>query len=104
MSMLGIIGGTGLATLEGLRLERRDAMSTPWGEPSAPLLHGRPAASRSCSCAARHRAHAIAPHAVNYRANIWALREQACTRSSPSTRSAASTTPSRRARSRYRRS
>ncbi len=74
MSMLAIIGGTGLAALDGLQVERSDALSTPWGEPSAPLLHGR-IDGRPIVFLARHgTARAIAPHAVNYRANIWALR------------------------------
>jgi 5'-methylthioinosine phosphorylase len=74
VSTLAIIGGTGLTTLAGLRLERHDAMSTPWGEPSAPLLRGQ-AGGQPIVFLPRHgTAHAIAPHAVNYRANIWALR------------------------------
>jgi 5'-methylthioinosine phosphorylase len=75
MSTPGIIGGTGLMTLEGLQLERRQTVGTPWGEPSAPLLHGR-FAGRPVVFLPRHgSAHTIAPHEVNYRANIWALRE-----------------------------
>lgn len=75
MSVLGIIGGTGLAQFEGLRIERQEAVSTPWGAPSAALLHGR-LADRPAVFLARHgRDHTIAPHAVNYRANVWALRE-----------------------------
>jgi purine nucleoside phosphorylase len=73
--MPGIIGGTGLVTLEGLQLERRQTVGTPWGEPSAPLLHGR-FAGRPVVFLPRHGStHTIAPHEVNYRANIWALRE-----------------------------
>jgi 5'-methylthioinosine phosphorylase len=74
MSMLGIIGGTGLAALEGLEVERQLASATPWGMPSAPLLAGRLGA-RPLLFLARHGGdHGIPPHAVNYRANIWALR------------------------------
>jgi 5'-methylthioinosine phosphorylase len=80
MNMLGIIGGTGLATLDGMAIERSQPVTTPWGEPSAPLLHGR-FAGRPAVFLARHgRGHTIAPHAVNYRANIWALRESGVTR------------------------
>jgi 5'-methylthioinosine phosphorylase len=80
MNMLGIIGGTGLATLEGMAIEHSEPVTTPWGEPSAPLLHGR-FAGRPAIFLARHgRGHTIAPHAVNYRANIWALRESGVTR------------------------
>lgn len=75
MSMLGIIGGTGLATLAGLSIERSEPVATPWGAPSAPLLHGRFAGGPVVFLARHGSGHTIAPHAVNYRANIWALRE-----------------------------
>lgn len=79
MTMPGIIGGTGLVTLEGLQLERRQTLGTPWGDPSAPLLHGR-FAGRPVVFLPRHGSgHTIAPHEVNYRANIWALREAGVT-------------------------
>lgn len=73
MNTLGIIGGTGLAGFDGLQLERRETVTTPWGTPSGPLLRGR-IAGRPVVFLARHGApHTLAPHAVNYRANIWAL-------------------------------
>jgi len=75
VSMLGIIGGTGLAALEGVKMERLEAVTTPWGEPSAPLLRGGSGGRRVVFLARHGNAHTIAPHAVNYRANIWALRE-----------------------------
>lgn len=75
MSMLGIIGGTGLDRLDGMDVELRRTASTPWGAPSAPLLCGR-LAGHEVTFLARHGSeHAIAPHEVNYRANVWALRE-----------------------------
>jgi len=75
MNMLGIIGGTGLATLEGLSIERSEPAATPWGDASAPLLHGRFAGRPTVFLARHGSGHTIAPHAVNYRANIWALRD-----------------------------
>jgi 5'-deoxy-5'-methylthioadenosine phosphorylase len=74
MTPTGIIGGTGLAQLEGLEIEREARPDTPWGTPSAPLLHGH-FAGRAVVFLARHGSeHDIAPHAINYRANVWALR------------------------------
>jgi 5'-methylthioinosine phosphorylase len=75
VSTLGIIGGTGLAALDGLRLERRELVTTPWGEPSAPLLTGVVAGNHATFLARHGSEHTIAPHEVNYRANLWALRE-----------------------------
>lgn len=75
MNMLGIIGGTGLASLEGMQIERRDNVATPWGAPSAPLLHGRLGGCQVIFLARHGSEHTIAPHEVNYRANVWAMHE-----------------------------
>ena len=71
--MLGIIGGTGLAQLQNLTITRRQIARTPYGEASQPLIFGK-LAGYDVVFLARHGAgHTIPPHAVNYRANIWAL-------------------------------
>lgn len=75
MSPLGIIGGSGLGRMDELELEREALVSTPWGSPSAPLVHGR-LAGRPVVFLARHGSeHVLAPHEINYRANLWALHE-----------------------------
>ncbi len=75
MSGLAIIGGTGLTALHGLEIASREMVHTPWGEPSGPVVHGR-LHGVSISFLPRHgHHHTIAPHKVNYRANIWALKE-----------------------------
>ena len=74
MSTLGIIGGTGLAQVDALEVTREETVATPFGAPSAPLLHGQ-LGGRPCVFLARHGAGSpLAPHAINYRANLWALR------------------------------
>ena len=73
MNDLAVIGGTGLMELEGLEIVRRETVDTPWGRPSAPLNHGR-LEGTAITFLARHGVpHAIPPHRVNYRANVWAL-------------------------------
>ena len=73
--MLAIIGGSGLYALEGLQLEREHQVSTPFGEPSAPILQGR-FADQPVLFLARHGSqHAYLPSEVNYRANIFALKK-----------------------------
>ena len=73
--MLGIIGGTGLTQLESLLITRRLIARTPYGEASQPLIFGE-LAGKEVVFLARHGAgHTIPPHAVNYRANIWALHQ-----------------------------
>ncbi len=73
--MLAIIGGSGLTRLSSLEVRERRVMRTPYGEPSGSLLLGR-IANRDVVFIARHGyGHTIPPHQVNYRANVWALRE-----------------------------
>jgi 5'-methylthioinosine phosphorylase len=74
--MLGIIGGSGTTGLAALEDSRREVIRTPYGEPSGALTFGR-LHGREVAFLARHGyGHTIAPHAVNYRANIWALASQ----------------------------
>lgn len=75
--MLAIIGGSGLSRLATLEVQSRRVVRTPFGEPSGPLTLGR-IRGRDVVFLARHGyGHTIAPHRVNYRANIWALKELA---------------------------
>jgi 5'-methylthioinosine phosphorylase len=71
--MLGIIGGTGLTQLRCLRIGRREIARTPYGEASQPLVFGDLAGVEVVFLARHGAGHTIPPHAVNYRANIWAL-------------------------------
>jgi 5'-methylthioadenosine phosphorylase len=71
--MLGIIGGTGLAQLKNLKISRRQIARTPYGEASQPLIFGELAGQQVVFLARHGAGHTIPPHAVNYRANIWAL-------------------------------
>lgn len=71
--MLGIIGGTGLTQLSCLQISRRELVRTPYGEASQPLIFGDLAGVEVVFLARHGAGHTIPPHAVNYRANIWAL-------------------------------
>lgn len=71
--MLAVIGGSGLSRIPELETAERRIVRTPYGLPSAPLLVGR-AGGRDIAFLARHGLnHTLAPHEINYRANIWAL-------------------------------
>ncbi len=72
---IAVIGGTGMNQWPGLEIERRIELSTPYGAPSAPLLEGRVYGTRAIFLARHGEGHKLPPHAINYRANIWALRE-----------------------------
>ncbi|HYL25103.1 MAG TPA: S-methyl-5'-thioinosine phosphorylase [Burkholderiales bacterium] len=72
--MLAIIGGSGLNQL-GMAITEPKAARTPYGEPSGPLVFGR-IAKRDVVFLARHgEGHRFAPHEVNYRANLRALKD-----------------------------
>lgn len=80
MSELAIIGGTGLTSLKGLEILRREVVHTPYGEPSGPLTYGV-LGNREVVFLARHGyGHTIPPHRINYRANIWALKQTGVSR------------------------
>ena len=74
--MLAIIGGSGLTQLSNLDVTHRLAVRTPYGEPSGALTFGRIAGVDVVFLARHGYGHTIPPHEVNYRANIWALKEQ----------------------------
>jgi 5'-methylthioadenosine phosphorylase len=82
--MLAIIGGTGLTNLTNLEITRREIVRTPYGEPSGHLTFGHIATGNTKADViflARHGyGHTIAPHEVNYRANLWALHSLGVTR------------------------
>lgn len=71
--MLGIIGGTGLTELANLNISKRLIVRTPYGEPSQPLVFGEIEGQQVVFLARHGGGHTIPPHAVNYRANLWAL-------------------------------
>ena len=73
--MLAIVGGSGLTQLANLAVSRRRVERTPYGDPSAALTFGRLGASEVLFLARHGYGHTIAPHEVNYRANIWALKD-----------------------------
>jgi len=75
MNKLAIIGGTGLSHLDTLEVIKREVVQTPFGEPSAPLVHGEIEGKEVIFLPRHGYGHIIPPHKINYRANIWALNE-----------------------------
>lgn len=78
--MLAIIGGSGLYELDGLRIERRERVYTPWGEPSDEVTVGVLSGEPVVFLPRHARGHSIAPHRINYRANIDSLRRVGASR------------------------
>lgn len=74
--MIAVIGGSGLSSLANLEISHRQVLRTPYGEPSGPLTFGSIFGKRIAFIARHGYGHTIPPHEVNYRANLWALKEQ----------------------------
>ncbi len=76
MSAIAIIGGSGGIPLKAnSALEELSEIATPYGSPSALLSSGE-IAGREVVFLPRHgKNHSIAPHRINYRANLWALHQ-----------------------------
>ena len=72
---IGIIGGTGVYDPALLENVQEVKVHTPFGDPSDVITIGE-YKGRKIAFLPRHgRGHRIPPHAINYRANIWALKE-----------------------------
>ncbi len=71
--MLAIIGGSGLPQLANLAIERHEVVPTPYGDASGALVFGTIGGRKALFLARHGDGHTIPPHAVNYRANLWAL-------------------------------
>ena len=76
---IGIIGGSGLDDPSLFEHPRDTEMTTPWGEPSSSLREGFIGGVPVVLMARHGRRHTIPPSQVNYRANLWALKEAGCT-------------------------
>ena len=71
---IGIIGGSGLYDIEGLRKVKELAVKTPFGIPSDKVLLGELDGSRIAFLSRHGRGHRVNPSEINYRANIYALK------------------------------
>jgi 5'-deoxy-5'-methylthioadenosine phosphorylase len=74
--MIAIIGGSGLTQLANLEIGQRQIVRTPYGEPSGPLTYGRVGKTEIVFLARHGYGHTLAPHEINYRANLWALHSK----------------------------
>jgi 5'-methylthioadenosine phosphorylase len=73
--LFGVIGGSGLYGMSGLQNQESIEIDTPFGKPSAPVLIGTLSGKRVAFLARHGIGHHISPSEVNYRANIYALKQ-----------------------------
>jgi 5'-methylthioadenosine phosphorylase len=72
--VLGVIGGTGMYEISGLTGVTERAVSTPYGDPSDAVVEGHLGETVLLFLPRHGRGHRVPPHAINYRANICALK------------------------------
>ena len=72
---IGVIGGSGVYHMDGLTDVREEVVTTPWGAPSDALIHGRLGDVELVFLPRHGRGHRFNPSEVNYRANIFALKQ-----------------------------
>lgn len=77
--MIGFIGGSGVYDLDGLEDRKWVKVHTPWGDPSDEILTGSLAGVRVAFLPRHGRGHPTPPSALNYRANIDAMKRIGCT-------------------------
>jgi 5'-methylthioadenosine phosphorylase len=78
-AVLGIIGGSGVYDLPGLENVREEAITSPWGEPSAAVRHGSIAGLPIVFLPRHDKGHRLSPSDINYRANIDVLKRAGVT-------------------------
>jgi len=71
---IGIIGGSGLYEMEGLRVVEESEIPTPFGAPSDPFVLGEIDGVNVAFLARHGRGHRTLPTDINYRANIYAFK------------------------------
>lgn len=75
MSKIGIIGGSGIYDVEGVKNKKMERISTPFGEPSDEFMLGE-LDGREVVFLPRHsRIHSVLPSDLNYRANIYGMKK-----------------------------
>ena len=78
-SVLGIIGGSGIYDLPGLKNAQSKTVNSPWGKPSAALLTGEIDGLPIVFLSRHDKGHRLSPTDINYRANIDALKRAGVT-------------------------
>lgn len=79
MIKVGIIGGSGLDNPELLQDFKEENLQTPYGTPSSTITTGKINNTQVCIISRHGKKHEIPPTQINYKANIFALKQSGCT-------------------------
>lgn len=75
MSVIGVIGGSGLYNIEGLTIKARKSVNTPYGKPSDKYMIAELYGKKVIFLPRHGGKHSIPPHMINYRANIYGFKK-----------------------------
>jgi 5'-methylthioadenosine phosphorylase len=78
-AVLGVIGGSGIYEIPGLTEVKEVAFETPFGAPSDAIVSGRLGDTQLLFLPRHGRGHRVAPHEINYRANVCAMKQLGAT-------------------------
>ncbi len=73
--MIGVIGGSGLYEIQGLKKVREVKIRTPFGNPSGPYMVGELGGAKVAFLARHGKGHRVQPTDINFRANIFGLKK-----------------------------
>jgi len=77
---IGVLGGSGLYEIEGLQQVEELELSTPFGAPSDAFIRGELDGVPMVFLPRHGRGHRISPSEINYRANLWGMKQLGVTR------------------------
>ncbi len=77
--VLGVIGGSGIYDVPGLEVIAEELVETPFGAPSDRVVRGRHDGHELLFLPRHGRGHTTAPHRINYRANVAAMKQLGAT-------------------------
>jgi len=75
MGKIGIIGGSGLYNIEGIKKVRKISLATPFGKPSDQFITGLLEGKEVVFLPRHGVGHRISPSEINYRANIYGMKK-----------------------------
>src|SRR3989338_9045813 len=75
MAKIGIIGGSGLYDMEGIKNKKMEKLSTPFGGPSDEFMLGKLEGKEVVFLPRHNRSHSVLPTDLNYRANIYGMKK-----------------------------
>ena len=75
MGRIGIIGGSGLYKIEGIKIKKEVLVNTPFGRPSGKFIIGELEGKEIVFVPRHDVSHWIPPSRINYRANIFAMKK-----------------------------